>query len=152
MHVHHESQEKPEAQTAVAFNDISSPPRNAFEREDHSFDCVDLEVTTSSAGKVEVGVAGEGGRLEVSNAEFVAATFPVLPQAAFAAVCAKGGDPGEGGWIAQRAERVVGELSAADNNYVGCSSFYVSPDGTFKARKAQFAACHFLLLDDLAGC
>ena len=37
----------------------------------------------------------------------------------------------------------------ATNNYLGCSSFYPGDDGSFKARKAQFAACHFLMLDDL---
>ncbi|MFO0406806.1 MAG: hypothetical protein ACK50Q_10540, partial [Labrys sp. (in: a-proteobacteria)] len=34
-------------------------------------------------------------------------------------------------------------------NYLGCSSFYPGNDGSFRARKAQFAACHFLMLDDL---
>jgi hypothetical protein len=40
-------------------------------------------------------------------------------------------------------------LSYPTNNYLGCSSFYPGGDGSFKARKAQFAACHFLMLDDL---
>ena len=38
---------------------------------------------------------------------------------------------------------------AEHNNYLGCSSFYPGDDGSFRARKAQFAACHFLMLDDL---
>ena len=38
---------------------------------------------------------------------------------------------------------------AETNNYIGCSSFYPGDDGSFKARKAHFAACHFLMLDDL---
>ncbi len=40
-------------------------------------------------------------------------------------------------------------LVTENNNYLGCSSFYPGDDGSFKARKAQFAACHFLMLDDL---
>jgi hypothetical protein len=44
---------------------------------------------------------------------------------------------------------VANSLAAENNNYLGCSSFYPGDDGSFKARKAQFAACHFLLLDDL---
>jgi hypothetical protein len=35
------------------------------------------------------------------------------------------------------------------NNYVGCSSFYPGDDGSFKAQKTRFSACHFLMLDDL---
>jgi hypothetical protein len=42
-----------------------------------------------------------------------------------------------------------GGLTAENNNYLSCASFYPADDGSFKARKAQFAACHFLLLDDL---
>ena len=72
-----------------------------------------------------------------------------LPEGAFAAVCSKSGDPGLGGWPASRADLVANSLAAENNNYVGCSSFYPGDDGSFKARKAQFAACHFLMLDDL---
>ncbi|HCZ14280.1 MAG TPA: hypothetical protein DHV85_06725, partial [Candidatus Accumulibacter sp.] len=61
----------------------------------------------------------------------------------------KSGDPGLGGWSARRADQVAATLSAANNNFIGCASFYPGDDGSFKARKAQFAACHFLMLDDL---
>ena len=54
-----------------------------------------------------------------------------------------------GGWTASRADQVAVNLSAVDNNYIGCASFYPGNDGSFKARKTQFAACHFLMLDDL---
>jgi hypothetical protein len=97
----------------------------------------------------ESGKTGETGVLEVTNAEFVAAVFPRLPERAFAAVCSKPGDPGKGGWVANRADLVADSLAAATNNYVGCSSFYPGDDGSFKARKTQFAACHFLMLDDV---
>lgn len=97
----------------------------------------------------EVDETGEGGAPPVSNAQFMAAAFALLPEGAFAAVCSKAGDPGAGGWIASRADSVIENLSAGQNNFVGCSSFYPGENGSFKARKAQFAACHFLMLDDL---
>lgn len=107
-------------------------------------------VLTDSMGEpMEAGKGGEGGDFQVSNADFVAAVFPRLPEGAFAAACSKSGDPGLGGWSASRADQVASSLSAANNNYIGCASFYPGADGSFKARKAQFAACHFLMLDDL---
>ena len=87
--------------------------------------------------------------LPITNAEFVAAVFTDLPEGAFAAVCSKSGDPSRGGWLARRADLVVNNIAAESNNYLGCSSFYPGDDGSFRARKAQFAACHFLMLDDL---
>jgi hypothetical protein len=98
---------------------------------------------------VQAGGGGEGGAVQISNSEFVAAVFPRLPDGAFAAVCAKIKDPSGGGWLAARADLVAAHLSAANNNYLGCASFYPGDDGSFKARKAKFAACHFLMLDDL---
>jgi hypothetical protein len=95
------------------------------------------------------GEAGEGGDFQLTNAEFVAAVFQHLPEGAFAAVCSKYGDPDLGGWRASRADLVANRLSAVTNNYLACSSFYPGDDGSFRARKAQFAACHFLMLDDL---
>jgi hypothetical protein len=106
-------------------------------------------LTDSSTEPQEAGKAGEGGVFQITNADFVAAVFPSLPDGAFAAACSKSGDPGLGGWLASRADQVAGNLSAATNNYIGCASFYPGDDGSFKARKAQFAACHFLMLDDL---
>lgn len=84
----------------------------------------------------------------ISNSEFIAAVFPILPEGAFTAMCSKSGDPSSGGWAARRADQAVA-LCAGDNNYVNCASFYPDDDGSFKARKAKFAACHFLMLDDL---
>lgn len=97
----------------------------------------------------EAGKGGEGGDFQITNAKFIADVFPKLPEAAFAAVCSKSGDPGDRGWVADRAENIIGRLSSENNNYVGCSSFYPGSDGAFKARKDRFAACHFLMLDDL---
>lgn len=98
---------------------------------------------------VEAGKGGEGGDFQITNAEFVTAVFPRLPEGAFVAVSSKSGDPSLGGWPANRGDLAADSLSAETNNYLGCSSFYPGDDGSFKARKAQFAACHFLMLDDL---
>ena len=59
------------------------------------------------------------------------------------------GDPDRGGWQANRADLMAYNLPDSKNNYLGCSSFYPCDDGSFRARKTQFAACHFLMLDDL---
>jgi hypothetical protein len=98
---------------------------------------------------VETGKGGEGGNFQITNAGFIAAVFTDLPEGAFAAVCSKSGDPGLGGWLASRADQIANSLAAENNNYLGCSSFYPGNDGSFKARKAEFSACHFLMLDDL---
>ena len=105
--------------------------------------------TNISFEQTKEGKGGKGGKHEVSNAEFVAAVFNEVPEGAFVAICSKDSDPSVGGWMAQRADRTVLDLPATNNNYVGCSSFFPGDDGSFKARKAQFAAYHFLMLDDL---
>ncbi len=110
-----------------------------------------IDLTVFETGLDEAGKGGEGGVFMLTNAEFIAAVFPAVPEGAFAAVCSKAGDPRLGGWVANRADSVAGQLSARDNNFVGCSSFFPGADGSFRARKAQFAACHFLMLDDLGS-
>jgi hypothetical protein len=107
------------------------------------------DLTVSDTEPDEAGKGGEGGIFMTTNAEFLSAISPQLPEGVFAAVCTKAGDPGIGGWSAQRADKEIEQLSADYNNYINCSSFYPCKDGSFKARKAQFAACHFLMLDDL---
>ena len=106
-------------------------------------------LTVFPADPVEAGKGGEGGVLQITNAEFVAAVFPSMPEGAFVAVSSKGGDPDIGGWPARRFDPTTGGGSAETNNYVGCSTFYPGDDGSFRARKAQFSACQFLMLDDL---
>jgi hypothetical protein len=98
---------------------------------------------------VEAGKGGEGGEFQITNAQFIAAVFPHLPEGTFAAACSKSGDPSLGGWAARRADQAANSLAAESNNFINCSSFYPGDDGSFKARKAQFSACHFLMLDDL---
>ncbi len=85
----------------------------------------------------------------VTNAGFLAEVFHKLPDGAYAAVCGKQGDPTTGGWMAKRADQSVNSLQPSYNNYLSCSSFKPSDDGTFTVQKSQFAACHFLMLDDL---
>jgi RepB DNA-primase N-terminal domain len=97
----------------------------------------------------EAGKGGKGGDFRVTNAEFIAAVFPHLPEGTSAAVCSKRGNPDLGGWPCHRADQSAVGLAGENNNYLSCASFYSGDDGSFKARKAQFAACHFLLLDDL---
>jgi len=107
------------------------------------------DLTDFPTEPLEAGKAGKGGGYQITNAEFVAAVFTVLPGGAYAAVCSMAGDPGQGGWAASRADQMAGNLSASHNNYIGCSSFFPGNDGALMARKTQFAACHFLMLDDL---
>jgi hypothetical protein len=92
---------------------------------------------------------GEGGVSQLTNGEFINAVFPTLLERAFAAVCSKSGDPSKGGWLAQRADQAIVNLAPTANNYVNCSSFYHGDNGSFRALKGNFAACHFLMLDDL---
>ena len=107
------------------------------------------ELTVFDTEPTEAGKDGEGGVFEITNSNFVAAVFQSVPEGAFTAICSKTADPGVGGWMASRAEAVIENLSAEQNNFVGCSSFYPGKDGSFRALKTQFAACHFLMLDDL---
>ena len=64
------------------------------------------QLTVSTPEQDEAGKGGEGGDFQITNAEFVAAVFPQLPEGAFAAVCSKRGDPDTGGWPASRADRL----------------------------------------------
>ena len=110
-----------------------------------------------TTGPTEGGIAGEGGvsglpgTLQVGNAKFITAVISGLPEGAFAAVCSKPDDPDEGGWYAQHASDIAEQCAAGNNNYLNCSSFHHGKDGRFTARKDCFAACHFLLLDDLGS-
>ncbi|WP_350135938.1 DNA-primase RepB domain-containing protein [Nitrosomonas sp.] len=88
--------------------------------------------------------------LKIPNCEFIDAVFHGIPRNAFAAVCSKPGNPEEGGWLALKVTSQLAHLCDENNNYLNCSSFYHTEDGNlFNVRKEQFAACHFLMLDDI---
>lgn len=113
----------------------------------HALDASSPEFPPATSDKA--GKGGKAGDIHLTNAEFVATIFPQLPADAFAAVCSKFGDPTAGGWPAQPGKLIDSQCRPNKNNYINCSSFYLAEDGSFKARKERFAACHFLLLDDL---
>ena len=119
-----------------------SPEQSGAPLLSHALTYLPTELTKGGKG-------GKGGAVAVTNAEFIAAVFTRPPQGAFAAVCSKHGNPDRGGWTAKRADDDGTNLSSKTNNYANCSSFYLCNDGAFKARKTQFAACHFLMLDDI---
>ena len=108
-----------------------------------------LSPTLSAPGPAGGGEDGEGG-VQISNVDFIAAVFRAVPDGATPAVCTKRGDPTGGGWAAQPAA-VIDQLAENNNNYVSSSSFRYSEDGKVEAKKERFAACHFLLLDDVGS-
>lgn len=111
-----------------------------------------MTTNTSTVSVIEpnkVGEAGEGGVLSVTNASFINAVFPSIPEHAFAAICSKAGDPSIGGWTAFRCDDNADKLLSSHNNFFNCSSFYPGEDGSFRAIKGKFAACHILMLDDI---
>ena len=90
-------------------------------------------------------------RIDISNAEFIAAVFRDIPENASAAVCTKPGQlKKDSSWRANRASpALVQNLSPDSNNYVNCNSFYPGDDQSFYARKEKLAAMHMILLDDI---
>lgn len=90
-------------------------------------------------------------KIDITNTGFISAVFPNTPEKAFPATCTKTGDPGQGGWTPIRMDKTISPLFDQANNYINCSSFKNNSDGFFHARKDNFAACHFLLLDDLGS-
>jgi hypothetical protein len=77
----------------------------------------------------EAGKGGKGGDFRITNAEFITAVFPRVPEGASAAVCSKRGNPDLGVWPCRRADRVAAGLAAGKNNYLSCASFYSGKDG-----------------------
>ena len=107
------------------------------------------QLTVLQTEPPEAGKGGKGGEIQITNAEFISAVLDYLPKGASAAVCHKSNDPSVGGWSARRAEAIADRLDPEDNCYLNCSSFAPGKGKKFRARKSDFAACHFLMLDDL---
>src|SRR4051794_28180942 len=140
------------AGTIVAIEELHNPPDESVEKPaGNSASAMQQQAPTVLPSKHrEAGKGGEGGDFRIPNADFIAAVLADLPKGAAGAVCSKPGNPTLGGWVAHRADGPMSSIAGPDNNnYLGCSSFYPGDDGSIKARKAQFAACHFLMLDDL---
>ncbi|HWI82694.1 DNA-primase RepB domain-containing protein [Ramlibacter sp.] len=105
----------------------------------------------------EGGEAGQGGAVAgpptppnlVTNAAFAQAVYQAVPDGAVPAVCTKAGDPERGPWPALPLSAAHARCIASNNNYLNCSSFRPEGDQQVRARKQDFAACHFILLDDL---
>ena len=135
--------------TIVPAAEVNDPLEGLAEKTAENITSAKLAPTVLPFGHMESGKGGEGGVFRITNAEFIEAVIAGLPKGASAAVCSKPGNPNLGGWVARRADSASRTVVAEHNNYVGCSSFYPAEDGSIKARKAQFAAFHFLMLDDL---
>ncbi|MBY0618649.1 DNA-primase RepB domain-containing protein [Sphingomonas ursincola] len=108
-----------------------------------------MKLNSSSRGGEVKG--GEGGNplSHLSNAEFVSAVMGAIPVEATAVVCSKAGDPDTGGWPAKAAGDVNAQCPRDKNNYLNCSSFLQSDDGSVSATKEKCCAFHFLMLDDV---
>ena len=109
-----------------------------------------VEKTLTGPAPTEAQKPCEGGEFDhITNAEFISTVFQQIPDGASPAVCTISGDPKvQNGWNAVQAAQGMGQLSSNKNNYLNCSSFRVGGDGSFNVQKNQFAALHFLLLDD----
>ena len=86
---------------------------------------------------------------KVSNPSFIASIFKHQTSGATPIVCTKDGDPNQGGWSAHSAQTHADKLKPDRNNFVNCASFRPDGFGFVAAKNEQFAAYHFVLLDDV---
>lgn len=100
-------------------------------------------------GHDEGGKGGKGGAISLSNGEFFLAIFSSQPLEAVPVVCTRNPDHANAGWIAIDGRTNAAYLLESMSNYLGCSSYRIDGDGKVKAQKRHFAACHFLMLDDI---
>jgi len=119
---------------------------------------VDEVLTVFATDRLETGETGETGVFaNLTNAEFLAEVFFAVPEGASPAVCSMPGDPENKktqNFKATALASISGNARVSLqtlNNYLGVASFYPREDGSFRARKDSFAACHFLMLDDLGS-
>ena len=115
-------------------------------------------LTLAPTGAPEGGEAGEGGdsapftafaAIQPTNAEFLAAIFPDLPDGARIVVTGLDGNPKSGGWVAHDSSQIEDVCRSNRNTYFNCASFWPATDGTLAARKDCAAAYHVLVLDDV---
>ena len=131
---------------------IANQKRNssATERKsgDGRVDAAKRHSTVQLNDPLEEGKGGKGG-IQISNAEFIAAIVGEVAEGTSAAVCHKSNDPDVGGWTARRAGPSADRLDPEDNCYLNCSTFVSHPNSKLRARKSDFAACLFIMLDDI---
>ena len=89
----------------------------------------------------------------ISNDDFLDAVFHSLPDRAAVTVTSFAGDPqppkGKVNWSAKPRNKC--DTPADKNNYFCISSHYPADDGVVRRRKADFAALHAVVLDDVVG-
>lgn len=110
--------------------------------------------TSSATGADKGGKGGKEGDesqppLPPSNAEFLASVIRGVGDGANAVICSKPGDPTSGGWNAEAAHNVDVQCPKNHNNYLNCSTFNPDAAGDTRAKREQFDAFHFVLLDDV---
>jgi hypothetical protein len=103
-----------------------------------------------SADAGSKGGEGGGSLASVTNASFLSAVYRTRIDGCHPLACTKSGDPTEGPWIPIRADPLP-PLPAGANNYLNCATFRPDEKRKLRAKKEQFGACHFLLLDDLGS-
>ena len=114
-------------------------------------DACSTRLSDDSTHSTKAAESGKSGNAPtVSNRDFVLSAFNAVPEQATPVICTKSGDPRQGGWPASPA-KWVGNVLPHNNNFINCSSFYPAESGRLAARKDRFAACHFLMLDDLGS-
>ena len=89
-----------------------------------------------------------GYQIQMANEDFIEVVMQVQ-DGAHPAICSKKGDPTKGGWIAKNYDEELEYIPDDENNYLACSSFYSATTDNFNVKKVNFAAYHFILLDDV---
>lgn len=87
--------------------------------------------------------------LAVSNADFLAAVFDVVPEGARPGVVTFPGNPANMPGKVWFAHPIGASTPPTANNYFTVSSYYNDEAGQFRRTKKTFAALHAVMLDDL---
>lgn len=111
-----------------------------------------MNVTDLPPGAVQTDETGE--TVAVANDEFLRAVFSHLSGDAAPVVTSFAGNPTKvsaGAWQSRRWRDGENALPADGNNYFSLASFRPDEAGVYRRRKAQFAALHGVMLDDIGG-